>query len=102
MQWADRIAHYDRTSGFPRSLFIASNYVVGTWVTGNSYGSRTGYYGEYPNTYLRRIAALFPDRRAALHVFSGKVDLAAFPGDTKFTQSRRRIEDCQGAVLNGR
>jgi hypothetical protein len=31
---------------------------------------------------LRRIRALFPDKKRVLHLFSGKVDLAALPGDT--------------------
>jgi hypothetical protein len=31
---------------------------------------------------LRRIRALFPDKSAALHVFSGMVDQDAFPGET--------------------
>ncbi len=44
---------------------------------------KAGYYGgSYPAGYLRRMAGLFPDRRRVLHVFSGKVDIAAMPGDT--------------------
>lgn len=49
---------------------------------GNNYRVKSAYYGGYPPTYLNRIAALFPDRNRVLHVFSGKVDLAAMPGDT--------------------
>jgi hypothetical protein len=65
--------------GFPRSLFIAEGgCVVGTWIMGNSYHVRSGYYGGY----LRRIRALFPDKRRVLHLFSGMVDLKALPGDT--------------------
>ena len=30
----------------------------------------------------RRIRALFPDKKRVLHLFSGRVDLEAFPGDT--------------------
>ena len=30
----------------------------------------------------RRVAALFPDKWRVLHLFSGKVDLVALPGDT--------------------
>jgi hypothetical protein len=43
---------------------------------------KSAYYGGYPAGYLRRIRALFPDKRRVLHLFSGKVDLAALPGDT--------------------
>ena len=41
---------------------------------GNDYRVKTGYYGRYPPGYLRRIRALFPDKRNVLHLFSGKVD----------------------------
>ena len=83
MDWPDRIANYDRETGFPRSLFVAGDgRVVGTWIMGNDYRVRSGYYGGYPAGYLRRVAALFPDRRRVLHVFSGQVDLRAMPGDT--------------------
>lgn len=83
MDWNDRIANYDRVTGFPRSLFVAGDgRVVGTWIMGNDYRVKSGYYGGYPAGYLKRIAALFPDRRRVLHVFSGRVDLAALPGDT--------------------
>ena len=83
MDWNARIANYDTVTKFPRSLFIAGDgRVVGTWIMGNDYRVKSGYYGGYPAGYLRRVAALFPDRARVLHVFSGKVDLAALPGDT--------------------
>lgn len=83
MEWQERIESYCKLTKFPRSLFIAEDgRVVGTWIMGNDYRVKTGYYGGYPAGYLRRIAALFPDRRHVLHVFSGQVDLAAMPGDT--------------------
>jgi hypothetical protein len=83
MDWAARIENYDRATGFPRSLFVAGDgRVVGTWIMGNDYRVKSGYYGGYPAGYLRRVAALFPDRQRVLHVFSGKVDLSAMPGDT--------------------
>lgn len=83
MLWEDRINNYARQTGFPKSLFIGEDgRVVGTWIMGNDYRVKTGYYGGYPAGYLKRIAALFPDRKCVLHVFSGKVDLAAMPGDT--------------------
>jgi len=83
MDWDDRIKHYGKKTGFPRSLFVAEDgRVVGTWIMGNDYRVKSAYYGGYPAGYLKRIAALFPDRRKVLHVFSGKVDLSAMPGDT--------------------
>ncbi|MGC8524060.1 MAG: hypothetical protein ACP5M5_07215 [Acidibrevibacterium sp.] len=83
MDWPARIESYVRLTKFPRSLFVAEDgRVVGTWIMGNDYRVRSGYYGGYPAGYLRRVAALFPDRRKVLHVFSGAVDLGAMPGDT--------------------
>ncbi len=83
MLWEDRIASYVAKTGFPRSLFISQDgRVVGTWIMGNDYRVKSAYYGGYPAGYLRRVRALFPDKRRVLHLFSGKVDLAALPGDT--------------------
>jgi len=83
LSWDARIDAYTRATGFPRNLFIGEDgRVVGTWIMGNDYRVKSTYYGGYPATYLRRIKALFPDKRRALHVFSGKVDLETFPGDT--------------------
>jgi len=83
MTWEERIAHYVKATGFPRSLFVSEDgRVVGTWIMGNNYRVKSTYYGGYPAGYLRRVRALFPDKKRVLHVFSGKVDLSAFPGDT--------------------
>jgi hypothetical protein len=81
--WQDRIDSYVRHTGFPRSLFLGEDgRVVGTWIMGNDYRVKSSYYGGYPAGYLRRVRALFPDKQSILHLFSGKVDLAACPGDT--------------------
>src|SRR5688500_10251527 len=83
MLWQDRIENYVKQTGFPKSLFIAEdNRVVGTWIMGNDYRVKSEYYGGYPAGYLRRMKALFPDKKSILHLFSGKVDLKIFPGDT--------------------
>jgi hypothetical protein len=83
MQWAQRIDNYARETGFPKSLFVGPDgRVVGTWIMGNDYRVKSTYYGGYPAGYLRRVRALFPDKTRVLHLFSGQVDLAAFPGDT--------------------
>ena len=93
MNWQHRIDNYVRITGFPRSLFITEPeplgtralgvcHVVGTWIMGNDYRVKSAYYGGYPAGYLRRIKALFPDKQRVLHLFSGKVDLSALPGDT--------------------
>lgn len=83
MIWEDRIANYVTQTKFPRSIFLSKDdRVVGTWIMGNDYRVKSGYYGGYPAGYLRRIKALFPDKRRVLHLFSGCVDLSMFPGDT--------------------
>ena len=83
MNWESRIENYVRETGLPRSLFVAeSGQTVGTWIMGNDYRVKSAYYGGYPAGYLRRINALFPEKRRVLHLFSGKVDLAICPGDT--------------------
>jgi hypothetical protein len=83
MRWEDRITNYVRQTGFPRSLFLAEDgRVVGVWIMGNDYRVKSSYYGGYPAGYLRRIRALFPDKTRVLHLFSGKVELEALPGDT--------------------
>lgn len=83
MEWEDRIVNYTKVTRFPRSLFVAEDgRVVGTWIMGNDYRVKSEYYGGYPAGYLKRIRALFPEKQQVLHLFSGKVDLEAFPGDT--------------------
>lgn len=83
MDLQDRIDNYVRETRFPRSLFESEDgRIVGTWIMGNDYRVASSYYGGYPAGYLRRVRALFPDKHRVLHLFSGKVDLAALPGDT--------------------
>jgi hypothetical protein len=83
MLWQDRIENYARETGFPKSLFVGPDgRVVGTWIMGNDYRVKSTYYGGYPAGYLKRVRALFPDKKKTLHLFSGQVDQSAFPGDT--------------------
>ena len=55
--------------------------MIGVWIMGNNYQVRSGYYGGYPAGYLKRVDALFPDKRKILHLFSGRVGAEA-QGDT--------------------
>lgn len=100
MTWQDRIDNYERVTGFPKALFVAGDgRVVGMFIMGNDYRVSTGFYGGYPAGYLRRIKALFPDKQHVLHLFSGKVDLAAMPGDTvdiNADLAPTYIDDAQG------
>jgi hypothetical protein len=83
MHWEDRIENYAKETGFPKCLFVGPDgRVVDTWIMGNDYRVKSTYYGGYPAGYLRRIRALFPEKKRVLHLFSGQVDLTVFPGDT--------------------
>jgi hypothetical protein len=83
MPLAERVANYHRVTGFPESLFVGGDgRIVGTWIMGNDYRVKSEYYGGYPAGYLRRIKALFPDKKRVLHLFSGRVDKSVMPGDT--------------------
>ncbi len=83
MELQDRIDNYISITKYPRSLFISDdNRICGTWIMGNNYKVKSGYYGGYPATYLKRIKALFPDKNNILHLFSGKVDIETLNGKT--------------------
>jgi hypothetical protein len=46
MQWDQRVENYVRETKFPKSLFASEDgRVVGTWIMGNDYRVKTGYYG---------------------------------------------------------
>lgn len=79
----ERIDNYVAVTKYPRSLFLSEDgRMVGTWIMGNAYGVKSGYYGGYPAGYLARIKAMFPDKQKVLHLFSGCVDQSVLPGDT--------------------
>ena len=83
MTHEQRIENYCKQTGHPKSLFVSEDgRIVGTWIMGNDYRVQSNYYGGYPAGYLKRVKALFPEKRGVLHLFSGKVDLAALPGRT--------------------
>lgn len=93
----ERVAAYS-TAGFPNCLSVGEDgRIVGTWVMGNDYRVKSKYYGGYPNTYLRRVRALFPDKKNVLHVFSGKVNLEEMPGKTLDVNPELRPDYCVSA-----
>ena len=102
MNWQDRISNYAKETGFPKSLFVGPDgRTVGTWIMGNDYRVKSAYYGGYPAGYLRRVKALFPDKKKILHLFSGQVDLQTFPGDTVDINSELKptyVDDAQTLV----
>lgn len=82
MDLQERIDNYTKATGYPPALWVQNGVIYGVWIMGNDYRVKSGYYGGYPATYLRRVRALFPDKSRALHVFSGRVDQSDWPGDT--------------------
>jgi len=50
--------------------------LFGMWFVGVRKKRKHGYYGEYPQDYLPRVMALFPDKkeREVFHLFSGAIE----------------------------
>lgn len=103
MNWEERIVNLETVTGFPRALFEAGDgRIVGTWIMGNNYQVKSGYYGGYPAGYLKRIRALFPDKENALHLFAGQVDTETFPGhrvDLDPASNPEYVDDAQSLAL---
>ena len=79
----ERLEHYYSQLDFPKSVFIGEDdRLYGTWVMGNNYQVKSTYYGGYPHGYLKRIKALFPDKKKVFHLFGGKVDTEIIDGKT--------------------
>jgi len=75
MELVDRAENYHKT--FPKwpRLVVDGGFLYGIWMIGNNYRSKSGYYGEYPPSYLKRVMSLFPDADPSktLHLFSGSL-----------------------------
>jgi hypothetical protein len=103
LTWEERIKNYGVETGFPEALFVGPDgRVVGTWIMGNDYRVKSTYYGGYPAGYLKRVKALFPDKRNVLHLFSGKVDTNIMPGKTVDLNADNKpdyVDDAQRLTL---
>lgn len=99
MELNERINNYVKETNYPRSIFIGEDgRIVGTWIMGNNYQVKSRYYGGYPAGYLKRIKALFPDKKNILHLFSGKVDTDILQGKTVDLNSKMNpdyLDDAQ-------
>jgi len=80
--WHRRIANFERVIGRPSYITIQDGWPFGYWFMGNDHSRDADYHGAYPGDYARRFRALFFDKQRALHLFSGRVNLEQFPGDT--------------------
>lgn len=111
MQWKERIENYRRVMAdeaymaetnvpqgdYEPDLVMQGRWVFGIWLLGQSWKVPSGYYGGYPGNFLKRIAALFPDKRRVLHLFAGKVDLSQLPGDTVDVRTELKPTYCLNA-----
>lgn len=72
MNIQDRIESYNKS--FTHGLLELNDRIYGVWVMGNNYSNGDNrLYGAYPNSLLKRIKSLFPDKQNILHLFSGNV-----------------------------
>ena len=75
MDLQERINNYNKTfPNYPPSLFLSHNQIIGLWVMGQNYKTKSSLYGAYPHGYLDRIYSLFPKTDKTLHLFSGSIE----------------------------
>ena len=66
--------YHEKFPNFPKTLFVSDNCILGLWVMGNNYTTKTDLYGAYPYGYLKRIYSMFPlIKGKSLHLFSGSL-----------------------------
>lgn len=83
MTLQERIDNYHRETGFPTSMWIGGDgRISANWVMGQRYTVKSKFHGGYPHGYLHRMKALFPDKKAVLHLFAGEVDTSIIMGTT--------------------
>ena len=67
--------YHNKFNKFPQSLFLSNNSIIGLWVMGNNYTTKSNLYGAYPHGYLNRIHTLYPIISGkTLHIFSGSLE----------------------------
>lgn len=81
MTLKDRVDNYNKWLGSECLFFDGSGRIGGTWYIGNNYAKKNDYYGGYQGNYLKRVSALFPDKKSVLHLYAGMADVVDLPGD---------------------
>ena len=76
----DRVECYKLSSPGWQLFNETSGRIVGTIYLGNNYAKANDYYGGYQGNYLKRIAALFPDKTSVAHLYAGQADVSELPG----------------------
>jgi hypothetical protein len=76
----DRVASYSKVNANWQLHCGNDDRIVGTIYLGNNYAKANDYYGGYQGNYLKRIAALFPDKTSVAHLYAGQADVSELPG----------------------
>lgn len=76
----DRVASYSKVNENWQLHCGNDDRIVGTIYLGNNYAKANDYYGGYQGNYLKRIAALFPDKTSVAHLYAGQADVSELPG----------------------
>jgi hypothetical protein len=79
----DRVNNYNSKKTGWELHCGSDDRIVGTIYLGNNYAKANDYYGGYQGNYLKRIAALFPDKTSVAHLYAGQADISDLPG-TKY------------------
>lgn len=78
-----------------------TGWVHGVWMIGNNFKSKRGYYGEFPPSFLDRVAALIPKPKSVLHLFSGVVEKGIWnASETTFDRREDLSPDIVGDAHN--
>lgn len=76
----DRVQAYKQTDPKWELFNETSDRITGVIYIGNNYAKANDYYGGYQGNYLKRIAALFPDKTNIAHLYAGQADTTNLPG----------------------
>lgn len=72
MEWAYRVAHWNKQyPQYPPTIY-SHDWVYGVWYCGTSF-TRSTLYGQYPPTFLKRALTLFPDAKQIIQCPSGQL-----------------------------
>lgn len=76
------IENYNTNRGIYSPLIEHNGIICGYWLVGQDYHNKSGYYGAYPPSYLKRMKLLFPEENGwVVHLFSGKVEQGTWPAE---------------------
>lgn len=76
------VENYNANRGIYSPLIVHNGIICGYWLCGQDYHNKSGYYGAYPPSYLKRMRLLFPNETGwVVHLFSGKVEQSIWPAE---------------------